>query len=235
MSNLTQALDKIVNWQRVNFPEEQLSFLNSGLISLRSGLRRQQIEELTSNFPFRLTKELYELYQYSGELYLYRNRYIELTPHVSLLSFEDAIDINQGCIEIGDRKHIIDSYKENSTTTFLEKIFRKLWRQQPLSESPLITEYKFEIGYGFGKETYYVVCEEEEKDSSPVWVRFIADAPLMFSKSLTLWIAAIAEGYETGVYYIDKDGYFTVDIDKREKLLYKYNPELSETWQALFG
>ncbi len=219
MSNITQALDKIVRWQRATFPEQRLSFpcLRSGLISLRSELTRQQIEEMTSNFPFKLTKELYELYLYKGKFYQDKNSFIELTPDESLLSFENALRINKNYIEYGDSnsKHVIDFHQAKYINA--------------------LTEYKFEIGYGFGKETYYVVCEEEEKDSSPVWVRFIADVPLMFSKSLTLWILTIAEGYETGGYYVDKDGYFDVDYDKMKKIFYKYNPELSETWKYIHG
>ncbi len=238
MSQITQSLEKIVNWQQGNFPEQRLSFLRSGSISLRSGLTHQQIEALTSNFPFKLTKELYELYQYSGEVYQYKSGSIELTPEESLFSFEKALAINEESINMGRHKiivkSIVDSYEEKTTTTFIKSFFKNQ-KHQHLIESPSITEYKFVIGSGFGKEAYYVVCEQEEKDSSPVLVQFISEPPLMFSKSLNLWILMIAEGYETGGYYIDKDGYFDVDYDKMKKIFYKYNPELSETWKYIYG
>ncbi len=204
---------------------------------------------MTSDFPFKLTKELYELYLYKGELYQDRNRYIQLTPDESLLSFENALKTNKTCIEfgshkhIGDRKHIRKSKKTSPTSIVVpvSRLLRGLFTRTSIRDLDLenstnpFTEYKFNIGYGFGKETYYVVCEQEEKDSSPVWVRYIGADPLMFSKSLTLWILMIAEGYETGGYYIDKDGYFDVDYDKMKKIFYKYNPELSETWKYIYG
>ena len=225
MSNLTHALEKIVNWQQANYPERS---------NYRSGLTHQQIEELTSNFPFKLTKELYELYRASGGLYQDSSGVTELTPNIYFLSFERALEINEDSIELGMNEHLI-----NRPTTALEMILKfrdflsRLWRKQLLVKSRSMTEYKFDICTGFLKEMYYVICEEEEKDSSSVWVQFIGETPLMISQSLTLWIAAIAEGYETGGYYIDKDGYFDVNCDKMEKIFSKYNPELSENCREI--
>ena len=56
MSKLTQALQEIVSWLRVNYPE--------AVSELRTGLSIEQIEKITKDFPFVLPKEVYELYQF---------------------------------------------------------------------------------------------------------------------------------------------------------------------------
>ncbi|MEH1820035.1 MAG: SMI1/KNR4 family protein [Nostoc sp.] len=56
MSQLTDALDRILNWLQQNKP--------SYASSLQPGLTYEEIEEKVKNLPFRLPREVYELYQW---------------------------------------------------------------------------------------------------------------------------------------------------------------------------
>jgi len=56
MLALTEALERILNWLQMNYPGVA-SFPYRGLIS-------EQIEQLVKYLPFRLTREVYELYQW---------------------------------------------------------------------------------------------------------------------------------------------------------------------------
>jgi hypothetical protein len=76
MSILTQSLEKIINWLRVNDPES--------VSSLRPGLTDPEIEELTQALPLALPWEVSEIYRYC-------NGTIALTPSLVLESLEVAI------------------------------------------------------------------------------------------------------------------------------------------------
>ena len=56
MSELTNALDRILNW----FQQNKSSIIES----LQPGLSIEEIEEKVKDLPFRLTQEVYELYQW---------------------------------------------------------------------------------------------------------------------------------------------------------------------------
>ena len=56
MSELTNALNRILNWFENNKP--------STIESLQPGLTIEEIEEKAKDLPFRLTQEVYELYQW---------------------------------------------------------------------------------------------------------------------------------------------------------------------------
>ena len=58
MSELTNALDRILNWFENNKP--------STIESLQPGLTIEEIEEKAKDLPFRLTQEVYELYQWKN-------------------------------------------------------------------------------------------------------------------------------------------------------------------------
>ena len=63
MSKLTQALEEITNWLRLNYPEDVSQF--------RIGLSIEEIKYITKEFPFVLPKEVIELYQFcDGEIML---------------------------------------------------------------------------------------------------------------------------------------------------------------------
>jgi cell wall assembly regulator SMI1 len=57
MSTLTDALERILNWLRANYPE--------AASSLQPGLSYEDITAKVADLPFNLPQEVYELYIYS--------------------------------------------------------------------------------------------------------------------------------------------------------------------------
>lgn len=102
------------------------------------------------------------------------------------------------------------------------------------------SNYMLPLFHGDGKDFYYVVCDELEKNSSPIWCVFVGEEPRMYAASLTNLILTIAECYETGAYYVvyfdEESGYFDLgeDLEKVEKIFQKYNPEQIDTWRYIW-
>ncbi|MGD2183418.1 hypothetical protein [Lusitaniella coriacea] len=78
MSLLTESLEKISDWLRVNNPES--------IADLRPGLGDSKIDRLIQNLPFILPREIREVYRSS-------NGYLELEPNVFLHPLERAIEL----------------------------------------------------------------------------------------------------------------------------------------------
>ena len=78
MSQLTQALQKTVSWLEKNNPND--------LCDLESGLSILEIEKITKDFPFQLSAEVIELYQFcNGGLHI-------ADDVMTLKSLEEAIE-----------------------------------------------------------------------------------------------------------------------------------------------
>lgn len=211
MSILTQSLEKIVNWLRVNDPES--------VSRLRPGLSDPEIEKLTQNLPLllhskgltdpeieKLTQPLPLILPWEvREIYHYCNGILELTPSLVLKPLEVAI--------------------ENTC-------YSEWMRGEKIPSSSHILP----LFHGYGKNFYYVICERE--NHSPVWCVYVGEQPRMYAASLTSLILTSWECYETGAYYIyfdEESGYSYVeeDLEKVEKIFQKYNPEQMDTWRYL--
>lgn len=212
MSILTQSLEKIVNWLRVNDLES--------VSGLRPGLSDSKIEELTQSLPLLLP---YSGVSYSKEeltqpfplilpwevreIYHYCNGNIALTPSLVLQPLELAIE--NTCYADWMR-----GKKIPSCSNIL-----------PLFQ-------------GDGKDFYYVICDGRKNDSS-VWCVFVGREPLEYAASLTSLMLTVWECYKTGAYYIDVDeegySYVEEDFEKLEKVFQKYNPEQMNTWRYFWG
>ncbi|MEG3975080.1 hypothetical protein QT970_10720 [Microcoleus sp. herbarium8] len=208
MSILTQSLEKIVNWLRVNDPES--------VSRLRPGLTDQEIEKITQNLPLlfhttNLTEQEIEqslpliLPWEVSEIYRYCNGGIALTPSLFLEPLEKAI--------------------ENTC-------YGDWMRGNKIPASSHILP----LFHGDGKDFYYVICDSANK--SPVWCVYAGEAPRMYAASLTSLILSTWECYETGVYYMyfdEESGYSYVEDDdnseKAEEIFQKYNPEQMDDWR----
>lgn len=212
MSILTESLEKIVNWLRVNDPES-ISGLRPGLgnpeiekltqnlplLFHSTGLTDQEIEKLTQPLPLILPWEVREIYHYC-------NGKIALTPSLVLEPLEVAI--------------------ENTC-------YGEWMRGNKISSSSHILP----LFHGDGKDFYYVICDSENK--SPVWCVYVGENPRMYAASLTSLILTTWECYETGAYYMYFDeecgySYVEEDLEKFKKVFQKYNPEQMDTWRYLW-
>lgn len=208
MSILTQTMEKIVDWLRVNDPES--------IAELRPGLTDQEIEKITQNLPLffhttNLTEQEIEqslpliLPWEVREIYHYCNGEIALTPSLFLEPLEKAI--------------------ENTC-------YGEWMRGNKISSSSHILP----LFHGDGKNFYYVICDSANK--SPVWCVYVGEAPRMYAASLTSLILSTWECYETGVYYMyfdEESGCSYVEDDdnseKAEEIFQKYNPEQMNDWR----
>ncbi|MEH1934323.1 MAG: hypothetical protein V7L14_11495 [Nostoc sp.] len=96
MSLLTDALDRILNWLQQKKP-----FYAS---SLQPGLVYEEIEEKVKSLPFRLPREVYELYQWrNGMCCIGKGEKIAQFFHgYTFLSLENAIDQYNQLMELWD-------------------------------------------------------------------------------------------------------------------------------------
>ncbi|MEH2263124.1 SMI1/KNR4 family protein [Nostoc sp.] len=213
MSELTDELDYIWGWVQ----STSLEFVDC----YNQGLTRQQVDEIVKVMPFKLSDEIYELYQW-------RNGIADLgfknySPLVEFL-FPDQLFSNS----------------PTSFYTLQDSIsnYHDLWQ---IEESIMINKpydsYKgwdqkwFPIASFENKRILYVVGD---LDPSPIYLvdYIFLDNPLRVYKSLISMISVIAECCELGLYQIIQDEYgeedmiIRIDEDKLEleKEIYrKYN------------
>lgn len=206
MSELTDELQYILNWLK--------STNHDFFDCYNPGLTRQQIDEITKDLPFRLSEEVYELYQWrNGTADLgYNNGYLPLYflfPEqlragviCSFCSLQDSVYIYK---TIGKATNYDDAY----------------WNQKWFP----IAEYET-------KRRLYVVGN---LDPSPVYVWDVGclEDSVRIYKNLISMISVIAECCEFGLYQFipDEDGeeddmIIRIDEEKLEleKEIYrKYN------------
>ena len=152
MSELTDALKRIKTWIEINTP-----FYDN----FNPGLTSAKINTLLKDLPFKLTREVRELYEFF-------DGGVELFPFWEFYSLEEAIK----------NYHVwVDVYREDC---------------EPRHKLPLF----------WVAGEYYIICKEEEVESSPVWFRPKGEEPIIAYSSLTSLMQMMAECYETGAYFI---------------------------------
>ncbi len=194
MSDLRDSLDKFLAWQERNRPEYASH--------LQPGLTEEEIEEKLKHIPFRLPKEVYQLYQWrNGSTFDY------FLPGAGFifLPLERAIEEYELNADIHSTDNEYDEPEE-------------YWNP-----------YYFSIFFE-GIENFFVIGSDKQQDESPVIYYFIEDGSHdIFCSSLTKMIQVIAECYDTGAYYITEKAArqrLVEDEIKVAQVLGKYNPEL---------
>ncbi len=195
MGTLTEALERIMNWQHKHQPEYAASFL--------PGLKTDEIESVEEELGFKLPKEIYDLYQW-------RNGTEEDTkalcfPSIQFLPLSRAIEYSQGCNEY------IESGKEFVTE-------ESEWYEI----SPLFVFIENNCDFGG------VPLIAPQREKFPVFILLEAAMPKIFYTSITDMMLTLAECYETGAYYLNRDGYICEDECKYASVLRKYNPDIGE-------
>ncbi|MEO1761945.1 MAG: HEAT repeat domain-containing protein [Cyanobacteria bacterium J06629_18] len=194
MSKLRDSLEKILVWQERNRPEYATTF--------QPGLTEEEIEEKVKDIPFKLPKEVYELYQWrNGSTFDY---FLPGSGFI-FLPLERAIE----------------EYELNADTYSTDDEY-----DEP---EDYWNPYYFPIFFE-GIENFFVIGSDEQQKESPVIYYFIEDGSHdIFCSSLTKMIQVIAECYETGAYYITEEAgrpRLVEDEVKVAQVLRKYNPEL---------
>lgn len=197
MSALTEALERIFNWLKQH-PSDKYASVEV----LEPGLTYEEIEERVTELPFRLPKEVYELYQWRNGTCYGEEDFAGFFDGLAFISLESALQKYNELIEYANE--------------WAEKNWcdpNEIWS---LNWFPLF--YK-EVDH---EDYYIVICDQEEKETLPVLFRQ-SEAPELLTQytSLTNMMLTIAEYYETGAYYVQTDEFERT----LESIRYKYNPE----------
>ncbi|MDY6897187.1 MAG: HEAT repeat domain-containing protein [Cyanobacteriota bacterium] len=197
MSKLTDSLEKILAWQERNRPEYAAEF--------QPGLTEEEIEEKLKHIPFRLPKEVYQLYQWRNgstfDYFLPGSGFLFLPLERAIEEYEAYAEVHSTNLE-----YYGDDFGWNP--------------------------YYFPI-FCEGIENFLMTGSDEQQEESPVIYYFIEDASHdIFCSSLTKMVQVIAECYETGAYYITEERgrqNLVEDEVKVAQVLGKYNPELLDS------
>jgi hypothetical protein len=214
MSKLTDKLEYIWSW----LESTNLDFFDC----YNPGLTRQQIDEIVKDLPFKLSDEVYELYQWrNGIAELgYNNNY----PPVEFLFPEQFL--NNSPISFCSLQYSFSNYHA------LWQLEQSIMMNKPFDDYKGWDQKWFPIASFENNKILYVVGDLEP---SPVYLidYVFLDNPLRVYKSLTSMISVIAECCEFGLYEIIPDEYGEEDdmiirIDEQklelEKEIYrKYN------------
>ncbi|MEH2120495.1 SMI1/KNR4 family protein [Nostoc sp.] len=177
MSLLTDALDRVLNWFEEN---DDLDFAH--FESLQPGLKYEEIEEkVTDLLPFRLPKEVYELYQWGNGAWIGEEIYARFFDDYVFLSLESALKIYCNLTAIDQ--------EDDPCVVVIKSNFNMQW-------FPIFENIN---GGGY----YVVVLNEIQRKTTPVLeISFeeIDDDPYIIFPTLTKMILSEAECYEAGVY-----------------------------------
>ncbi len=222
MSDIIQAVEKIINWRKTYYPRDT---------SLISPLTLEQIQDVIEGFPFYFPSELLELYQYSST---------GVNIDASLIKFcslEEALDL---CLRTRINysiakpifKEIGIPYLRYFKGCFQDEKYKKILANYPSDrcDMPIIT--------GYCKEIYHVICSQKKTNHSPVWLTFPGLESFEYARSLTSLMLTFAECYETGAFYTIFTEYgereIEEDLDKVELIFEKYNPDQIDNWRKIW-
>lgn len=194
---LTATLDRILRWITINQPSYASTFL--------SGLTREEIDFICRDLPGFITEDIYELYQWRNGTQEEYWRWMHVPPYLFYQPLQDAVDyflLYLDCCE-DIEKDIENKYIENNDFLF---------NQQYL--------FPFEC---IEKDMISTLLFSKKTESSPVVVFYPLQVDLVFL-NLQIMFDMVAEGLETGVYYLNTENKIDGDKADIQKLFYKYNP-----------
>lgn len=208
MSKLTDELEYILRWL------EYISDLDFESNWYKPGLTHQEVHLLVKDLPFKLSEEIYELYQWQSRL-------LNSPPHEFLFPEQ----IGGSTILLYRLPDSIANYHD------LCKLEEEMTIDKPHDNYKVWDRKWFPIASLENKRILYVVGD---LDPSPVYLidLFYCDRPLRIYKSITNMVSVIAECCESDVYHMVADEYdeeyMTIEIDEEkldlEKTIYlKYN------------
>ncbi|MEH2074318.1 MAG: HEAT repeat domain-containing protein [Nostoc sp.] len=170
------------------------------IASLASGLSSSTIDDVLNNLSFQVSKEVREVYQWSNGYP--RDECVDdwIFYYMFLLNLESAVKEAQTWVE--EHEEIARMYK--------------------YAGKPVLPICMSDI------EFLAVVATDDEQTTSPVvHISEITEISLRYS-NLTAMMLTLAESYETGGLFIDRDGYIEKD-DKNYAAAYrKYNSGITD-------
>lgn len=185
-TDLIDCLQRILNWLQQNAPLYAQGFL--------PGLSYEEIEVIISNLPFKIPKEVYDLYQWRNGT---DSKAMIFVYHY-FWYLDMALEISSDCV---NDPWSLELREEAGEPFYLFPIFE------------FEGEYFAVLGETTQVETapvYHIAAKG-------------AGIARAFN-SLTTMMQAIAESYETGVYQLTPEGRLELNYEKFRRLRLKYNP-----------
>lgn len=175
----------------------------ASLYALQPGLSSNEITRITEPIlPLQLTTEAYELYMWRNGVRpgsAFKDSQVFL--HYEFLSLEEALTITQMIWEIGERSHM----------------YLMEWEHQPLF-----------IIFENNGEYLATPLSEKKFDVSPiVLISKIGEVCGLQFLSLTRMIQTILEACESGAFYMDNEGWISINENKWQALHEKLNPGIA--------
>jgi hypothetical protein len=211
--NIIQGLDRIAQWAKMH-PEQDAELV--------PGISSVEIEKILKGFPFKIPTELRQLYEHG---------YTSMSSGPNLSRFWDIKKSINDYEDFWTSNRIPQNELTESGRQYLSCYKGFLDAEWHIKNTDLYPPdgCNLPIGYGDGKEIYYVRCYKEEKDYSPVLVKGVGLPLVVYTSSLTDLILAWAECFEAGAYQsvFDEENkfyYLEEDWDKIDSIFNKQNP-----------
>ena len=189
MGELTNILEQLLHQlTRLSLP---------AATRFRPGLSVREIEEKLDNFPFKLSRETYELYQWANGI-----QSVSLCPGIQFRSIDEYLGHYQESMYFAQQNFgFVEEY-----TSYLG------WNSRwfPILDSE-------------GKEFYIVEGCEQQQEISPISIVDIENSGHITAyDNISDLMLEIAECYETGAFYIDNNGKIKRNSLLRAQIRQKY-------------
>ena len=170
------------------------------IASLALGLSPLEIDNLFSGISFKVSEEVREVYQWSNGYPIDECADDWIFDYMFLLSLESGVKEAQTWVE--EHEEIALMYK--------------------YAGKPVLPVYMSDM------EFLAVVATDDEQATSPViYISENGDISLRYT-NLTAMMLTLAESYETGGFFIDRNGYIEKDEKKYAAVYRKYNSGITD-------
>jgi hypothetical protein len=227
VSTIVESLERIVKCQKAYYQNQAC---------LPLGLTNEQKRILMDGFPFEITKELSDAFDYQVES-------INFEPHITtFLSLEQSIEQSLFSFNNEIPNQVFNALGI-SNLRYFRGCFKSIVYQKAINTYPY-DSFLMPIATGSCRDIYYTKCGKKIVEKSPIWVSFPGENPLEYAGSLTSLMVTIAECYEEGAYYpkfnlYDEEfrtGEWVIEdnLEKVESIFEKYNPDQIDNWRKIW-
>lgn len=205
MSVLTDSLNRIMAWLEVNRPDYAALFL--------PGLSDEEIRDKLVNLELELPEEIYELYRWRNGTEDEDMK--SLVPSIEFRHLDQAIKY-------------YNNFVGNPLTVFDEKDYQNIFEKLDINRGNIYGN-KFLFPFSCTNGRYYsavLLSKEQQRYSPIVHISFHFELKVIY-RNLTGMMQTFAECLETGVYYLDEEGFLDGNEQKMLPIFQKYNPGLT--------
>ncbi|GBE92369.1 SMI1/KNR4 family protein [Nostoc cycadae] len=205
MSELTDALDRVVNWLQRHKPLYASA--------LQTGLSDEEIEEKVKDLPFRLTREVYELYQWRNGMidedssFFYNYRFLPL---------EEAVEVQKIVL---DNYGFVLPFGWFPIFEFENDGFAIIGAEEITENSPILN-YTLRDEIRYSSLTNMMQCIAECYETGAYYIDESGD----FKKDAIL-ANSILQKYEPELHYIAEARFEVINVPDGSQVITKYHSD----------